>query len=85
MDRAQWVERDRYWKRFHEWEQTLSLSSSLESRLRWFSETWEIARLFQESRSAIPSQEKIERVRALKDAFSQIKGGWCRGVDKRLT
>lgn len=74
MDRAEWAQRDRQWKRLHEWEQTLSLASPLESRLRWFSETWELARRFQESRSAMPSEEKIERVRALKHAFSKIKG-----------
>jgi hypothetical protein len=74
MNRAQWVERDRQWRRFREWEKTLSSACSLESRVRWFSETWEIARRFQENPCAMASEEKIERVRRLKDAFSKIKG-----------
>ena len=73
MDRGQWAERDRQWRRFHEWEKTLSSTWSLELRVNWFSEAWEIARRFQESRSGMPSEEKIERVRTLKNAFSKIK------------
>lgn len=73
MDRGEWVERDRQWKRFHEWERTLSSTCSLESRVKWFAEAWEIARRFQRSRSSMPSKEKIERVRKLRNAFSKIK------------
>jgi len=73
MDGAQWAERGRQWRRFHEWEKTLSSTYSLESRVKWFAEAWEIARRFQGSRPGMPSEEKIERVRKLKNAFSKIK------------
>jgi hypothetical protein len=73
MDPGQWVERDRQWRRFHEWEKTLSLTGSLESRVKWFAEAWEIARRFQGGRSAMPTEEKIDRVRKLRNAFAKIK------------
>lgn len=73
MDRGEWVKRDRQWRRFHEWEKTLPSNCSLESRVKWFAEAWEIARRFQGNRSGMPSEEKIERVRTLRNAFSKIK------------
>ena len=73
MDRGQWTERDRQWRRFHEWERTFSSTSTVESRVKWFAGAWEIARRFQGSRSGMPTEEKIERVRALRNAFAKIK------------
>ena len=74
MDSGKWVERERQWKRFHEWEKTLSSPGSLESRVKWFAEAREIAQRFQRgSRPAMPSKEKIERVRKLRNALAKIK------------
>jgi hypothetical protein len=73
MDSGKWVERDRQWRRFHEWEKTLPLTGSLESRMKWFAEAREIAQRFQGDRSAMPSEEKIERVRNIRNALAKIK------------
>ena len=73
MDPGQWAERGRQWRRFHEWEKTLTSTGSLESRVKWFAEAWEIAQRFQGSRSAMLSEEKIERVRKARNVFAKIK------------
>lgn len=73
MDREQWVERDRQWRRFHEWEKTLPLTGSLESRIRWFAEARELAQKLQRGRSTLPSKEKIERLRKLRNALAKVK------------
>ena len=73
MDPGQWVERNRQWRRFHEWERTLSSTGSLESRVKWFAEAWEIAQRFQGGRSAMPTEGKIERVREIRNVFAKIK------------
>ena len=75
MDPGHWNERDRQWRRFHEWEKTVSSTGSLESRVKWFAEAWEIALRFQGKGigSGMPSEEKIERVRKLRNAFSKIR------------
>lgn len=73
MDSGKWVERDRQWKRFHEWEKTLPLTGSLASRVKWFAEAREIAQRFQGGQSSMPSEEKIERVQKLRNALTKIK------------
>jgi hypothetical protein len=73
MDQEQWVKRNRQWRRFHEWEKTLPLIGSLESRIHWFSEAWEMARELQGGRSTLPSDEKIERLRKLRYALAKIE------------
>ena len=73
MDSGKWVERNRQWRRFHEWERKLPVTGSLESRMKWFAEAREIAQKFQGGRSAMPSEEKVERVRNLRNALAKIK------------
>jgi|GEM_PF-4650120 len=73
MDSGKWVERDRQWRRFHEWERTLPLTGSLDSRMKWFAEALELAQRFQKGRSAMPSEEKIERLGKIRNALAKIK------------
>lgn len=73
MNSGEWIQRNRQWRRFHEWEKTLPLTGSLESRMKWFAEAREIAQRFQGGRSGMPSEEKIERVRNLRNALAKIR------------
>jgi hypothetical protein len=73
MDSGKWAERNRQWKRFNEWERTLPSTGSLDSKLKWFAEAWEIAQRFQGGRSDMPSEEKIERLRKHRNALAKIK------------
>lgn len=73
MDRNQWIERERQWKRFHAWQQRLSLQRTLESRMTWFAHALEISRRFQGGRPALPREEKVERLRKPRDGFGKFE------------
>ena len=40
---------------------------------KWFAEAWELAQRFQGGQSAMPTEEKIERLRKLRNALAKIK------------
>ncbi len=74
MNSEQLRKREQQWKQFHEWEKKqLSDSTPLESKLKWFADARKFAQQFLPPSTWEIEEEKVKRLKQLKDAFSKIR------------